>query len=946
MKKKLLFPCLLLSLVMLLTCVCAFGVGAAEPKAMSEVTVATPAVAGDVVAIASEADLQLLSAYVSAGGNTEGVEFRLESDITLSPVAYGKGAGKKYTNLKPIGGMYDGAEAVVAFRGIFNGNGKTISGLQITEVKDKSGNSGISVTADQAKLVGLFAKLDGATVKDLSVTVTTIKNVGTNGFVGVLAAEAVNATLVNCNVSAASSIDISALKSGATFGGIIGKAVGTQMDACVATLEATGDSITGGLVGVAENSFIRNSLAHGKYTHKKASALGGMVGELLGTSAIENSYSDAEVVSTFAGDYLGGIAAKVGEGASVENCFSAATVTASGTSPVFGALVGENNGAVQHSYALRAEPDSFSLLKGHYVIGAGNAGTEVFAYQPKTENGVTSFLLGTVETLENLNCWEFADSQCKENETNADCALCGGDGVLQLVFRFKADTDSGIASLEAALNDWVNANEVDGVRYERWSVVGDRITVCTHTGAVEYKNITEKPTCSQTGIGDKYCTCGKFLEAGVVVPKDPTVHSPREFTCVDYVCAYGCGLESPATTPHNIGDKHCVDQECSRCKQMVEATQPHTNPDYDANKLCAEYDCSVCGTHTRDEEHDIPEVKYSCEDATCSVCGYVAQKGKPHRPGRAANCFRAQTCTVCSKVIVPAKSCVPGPLATCGEDQVCLNCGQNACAVCGAEYGKATGDHDWNKEHATCTADKECKVCGQIEEKRTGHSPDTAHTANCGEGRACLVCHVILDAAVGEHTVDWANATVVRAATTERTGISVGICSVCHREVEAYTSCVAMEELGNALVSGGSLTFYAGTHVTAVFGKVADYKSIAYADGYLPLQVVTLSVLDSNGAAISVSGGVTVKVVLNKSAAKMANGTLKLYSVADGKATEVAITAQEDGYVTFSTSSLGTFVLAGEKTAAFTVLGSIPVQAKQTAALVGTPAYDRRDSEI
>ncbi len=973
MKKKLLFPCLLLSVVMLITCVCAFGVGAeTEPnKTMANVTVATPAVAGDIVAIATEQDLADFSKYVSDGGNTEGVEFRLTDDIALTPLVNKRGA--PYTNFKPIGGMYDGTAEVVAFKGVFNGNGKTISCLQISEIKNASN---AKITEQQGAYSGLFAKLEGATVKDLTVKVTLLQAVGKDGAVGVIAAEAVNSTFENCVVSkddAAGTGYISGLKSGAVFGGIVGNATGSVLDACTSALEVTGNGTTGGLVGVATDTFIRNSVVGGTYKHTVASALGGVVGELKGTSAVENCYSSATVETTLNGDFAGGVAAKVEAGASVENCFSAATVTATGTTPTFGTIVGLNDGTVHHSFALRAEPDFASLLKAHNDIGGGNGtATQVYAYQPKTEDGETEFLVGTVVKSENVACWEIAGSLCTEGAPNADCP-CGGDGVLQEMYRFTAGAEIG--SLFEALNAWVSEKLDSGVAYSSWIISNETITNCSH-GATTYiidkdnNDLHKASTCKETGIGDKFCsTCGVLLEKNATVPVDPSAHSQRPFACVDYNCEY-CGefFPAPATAPHSIGDKHCIDQECERCHTMVAATASHTNPDYDANKPCAEYDCSVCGTHTHDGDHDIKQAEFACEDTACTVCGFVEKEGKAHRPGRAANCLRAQTCMVCNTVIIPIKKCVPGTLETCGNDQVCTNCGQNECVHCQVEgytvayeyedengvtqtgyktvFGKATGDHTWNREHSSCTVDKQCKVCSLVAEEKTGHSPDEAHAANCGKGRVCLACHVVLEAAVGDHKVDWAKATVVRAATADRTGIVVGVCSVCEREVEAYTTCVAMENSGNALVTGGSLTFYAGTHVKAEFGKVADYKNVAFADGYLPLQVVTLSIHDSNGAAISVSGGVTVKVVLNKSAAKMANGTLKLYSVKNGKATEVTITAQEDGYVTFSTTALGTFVLAGEKTAAFTVLGSIPVQAKQTAALVGTASYDRRDFDI
>ena len=855
-------------------------------------------------------------------------------------------SGKSWaTNLSPIGGVYGGAAAEVAFKGTFDGNGKTISNLQINNKAD-----GSTLTDAKAANAGLFALLDGATVKDLTVKVTKIEAVGKNGFVGVIAAQSVNNTVIaDCVVEAdatATGNFIQSLKSGATFGGIVANAADTVIDSCTANLKVKGQGVTAGIVGIATDSVVRNSVASGSYEHGAASALAGIAGELVGESAVENCYSAATLKSAIASDVVGGVAAKVGADASVENCFSAAAVSATGTQTSFGVLVGVNDGTVAYAYALRDESAGGEVfLTAHNVIGAGNGtSTEVYAYQPKTEGDEVVFVVGTVVKTENAACHTVAGSECSEAAHNTQCSLCGGDGILQAMYSF-VPASSDIGSLVDALNNWVSDQAGSGVAYASWIVVGDTITNCSH-GATVYKNVSLKATCSTTGIGDKHCAvCDTLLEAGATIPVDTiNGHQGKEYACLAYDCTL-CGEHFDATLKHEIGNKHCVNQACVKCGTIVEATEAHKNPAPDADKPCAEYECSVCGETTHDHDHDITEAEFACQDAICSVCGYVAQKGSAHRPGRAPTCTKNQECLVCGVEIRPMKAHVPGALSTCGTAQKCQNC-PYIFVPAGQDADGNILEHTWNRDAAYCTEDKFCKTCGLVDEKRTGHDMHQDDVVDCGHGRACHTCHVIVDPAVGEHTVDWSTATVVRPATVDRTGIVVAICSGCGREVEAYTSCVAMEEEGNALVAGGSFTFYAGTHVKAEFGKVADYKSIAYANGYLPLQVVTLSVLDASGANLSISGGITVKVVLNNSAAQMALETLKLYSVKDGVATEITITAQEDGYITFTADALGTFVLAGEKTAAFTVLGTLPVQAQQTASLIGTASYERRDFEI
>ncbi|MBE6655885.1 MAG: hypothetical protein E7609_03305 [Ruminococcaceae bacterium] len=913
MKKKLLFPCLLLTAVMIISCIVTLGVGAEETKTMTAVAGGEAVVAGDVVTIANEAELKAFSLYVSEGGVTEGVTFRLTADIALETKITGSGFNKKtYSNLNPIGSLYNGASAVQPFKGIFDGAGHTISNLYVTE----RNVAGTSMSGAAIALSGLFAKIDGGTVKDLVVTVGSIQKVGSVA-VGAIAAEATNATILNCSVKAevSTATQISGLSNSCPVAaGVVGFAKNSVIDGCSASLKVTGVNKTAGIVGVAEDTAIRNCVVSGTYSHTAASAIGGVAAELTGTSSVKNCYSSVTLSSSLGKDALGGVVGIVGENAIVENCFSNAVVTAP-PEVKYGSLVGINNGTVKHSYGLRDA--SLAVTVGYADIGEKNGTVEnVFAFQPKTEGDKTTFVVGTVVF------------ERKEE-----------GGVYTDTYTFvpaEGDTD-----LVAELNAWVNENK--DATYAAWMVSGTTIVNCKHDARDEAIKLypDQKPTCSSVGHGDLVCACGLVKEVNVEVPVDPNAHSGRIFECLDYTCKY-CNEVIEAEAGHLTDNIPCQDQTCRRCNTFLPATQGHEHPDdFDEEApACAEYECKLCHEKTRDEEHDIPDDLPSCKDATCTLCGETVKAKEFHDPGRAANCTRAQKCLVCNETIEEALGHRWGDPATCGVGQLCT--------VCNAENpdAPATGAHVYNREAATCVDHKRCVNCNYIGEQMLGHAKNSDHRVSCGSGISCTRCSRVLETATNDHNVNWAMATVIRVATAERTGIVVGVCADCNREVEAYTTYAVMEDVGNAMVFGGNFTFYAGSRVNAVFGKAADYKDIAFADGYLPLQAVTLSVVDAAGASVGISGNVTVKVVLNKSVVKMASNTIKLYQVNGTTATEVAISSVADGFITFDISSMGTFVLAGEETAAFTVLGSLPVQAQQTAALVGTPSYDRRDFEI
>ena len=474
MKKKLLISCLLLVAVMVLSCVAVLSVGAEETMAMADVAAqaAVPA-AGDTVTISDEAELKAFSAYVSAGGATEGITFRLENDIALEIVN-----NENTTNFNPIGGVYNTSSAApVAFLGTFDGNGKTVSGLIFTDMYVQADGTAVSIGANSANL-GFFSLLgEGAIVKDLSLTVKAAKDIGGDYF-GVLASKAVGASIISCNVNGEGTNNqlYSFLDGTLGVAGLVGYAEGSVIDGCKVNVKVNGAGASAaGVVAVAKDTDIRNCVASGTYMHTTQGAVGGVVAKLEGSS-VKNCYSSATLTTNLnkSTEYLGGIAGQVDDTSVVENCFSDAILSTTKKNPKLGSLVGLNEGVVKHSFALR-DPKLDGTETNHSDIGKNN-GTkvDVSPYQPKTENGETVFLLGTIsDSTGSVPCeYCYGDG----------CDACGWEGYIESTVYSFVPAASGSTSLVDALNAWCDENAVtDSVNYIKWSVSGSN-SICGSCG--------------------------------------------------------------------------------------------------------------------------------------------------------------------------------------------------------------------------------------------------------------------------------------------------------------------------------------------------------------------------------------------------------------------------------------------------------------------------------
>ena len=931
MKKKLLFPCVLLVLVMILSGAFSVNANTEATVSMTDVCAGTAPEAGVVVTISTEAELDLFAEYVAKGNETAGITFRLEADIALTDnPKTGSVAAANISTMAPIGGTVivnpansrQNMLSSTAFKGIFDGNGKTISNVAFRDhllSLDGTTATRIHVGAYNS----FFTALDGATVKDLTISISGLRNPGKDTY-GFLASTATNSTITGCSVVTASADTALTVKNDNTvLGGVVGQATNSVVENCVVTLPLQGFKIVAGVVGIADNTDVRNCIVGGSIEIARSGGthMAGVAGQLVNGATVKNCYAN---VSLKGYGYLAGVVAEIGEGCTVANCASAATFLTDPTSAnvtAGGLVAAKNAGTVSNAFGLYAATSN-TQKPYDAVPDKANTGTVEGVYSYTVTAGETAgeyvFTVGAVESV------------------------VGEGGAT--TYEFKA-ADPAI-SLTDALNAWVNENSTADVTYQAWVQVGDTVTNCFHNTLTLVPYAGQEPTCVQPGLGHYICSvCGKVMEDMDDVPMEATgVHTAPAGTavCNDYDCAV-CGEHVDATADHrfNPEEKPCEDRTCITCLQVIPAEVPHTKPaDYDETKNCKSYECTEChATVAGEGVHSFGSDIKACQDATCSVCGETVEATAAHRAGPAATCNRAQVCIVCRTEIKPKLEHISDGIANCGKPEQCV--------LCSAALGDPVGEHVPNKDHATCNGGVVCLVCGNELEAQLTHAPKPGITIDCGHGQICVHCNVVLEQATGTHTPDWSTATVVREATADRTGIVIAKCSTCGKDVERYTTLSAFDADGKVALSGNA-ALVVGSRVDVAFGKVADVATLTLADGFVPLQVLTFKLLDADGKEIALSGNATVKMILNVSVAKMAKEHLKLYKVDGTTVSEVTISELADGYLTFSASATGTYLIAGTKTVAMEVIGSYIPEATpgETAALIGTPDYEKKDEEI
>ena len=239
---------------------------------------------GEVFYIGTAQDLVHLAELVNNGAVTTGVTFVLDTDIDMTGVDF-----------EHIGTSSD------AFKGVFMGNGHTISGLKTSLFGDVEnaiirdvGLENVNINATANSTGALAGSAEGTTEIVNSYAKGTITSSKSNigGLVGSLnSTSSIKSSYAEVNVTGSASV-----------GGLVGLSAGTiENSSATGTVKAS-SSTAGGFVGRTTGGSITNSFAAGNVT--ASSAAGGFVGSASGTT-ITGSYA-AGIVSGGSG-FIGSV---------------------------------------------------------------------------------------------------------------------------------------------------------------------------------------------------------------------------------------------------------------------------------------------------------------------------------------------------------------------------------------------------------------------------------------------------------------------------------------------------------------------------------------------------------------------------------------------------------------------------------------------------------------
>ncbi len=263
-------------------------------------------------------------------GEYNDCHYQLTADIALNDCSNFDlwGENPPATSWTPIGYYH-------SFKGIFDGNGHTISGLYIHQVVSKDENNHVM------DKFGLFGKSDGE-IRNLTITKAYVhpKDAEVDGAAiecGVLAGSTGSRSIISgCTIEGV------VICEGYAYGGVVGFAVGEIAD-CSFTgkmIEKSGSrtSLIGGIAGSGDD--IRNCSVSAQIICEDAedksgvhASIGGITGTLSPDNCIENCTFEGEIIS---GNYAGGIvgrASGLGLGdtpakALIRNCTNNGSITA------------------------------------------------------------------------------------------------------------------------------------------------------------------------------------------------------------------------------------------------------------------------------------------------------------------------------------------------------------------------------------------------------------------------------------------------------------------------------------------------------------------------------------------------------------------------------------------------------------------------------------------
>ena len=263
--------------------------------------------------IDSAEDLINLSDMVYKGESFEGKHFLMTEDIELNDTKdfYSWEQDAPLNELRPIGGV------TAYFKGIFDGNGKTIKGFYFS---DTSKN-----------YAGIFGYIKDAEIKNLNVEKSYVSG---RSDVGLIAGIAENSKIENVRTE------------GMVFakdeaGGIAGSLKESKIEKAISSAEIKSEGHSGGIAGYAEKSEIIYSASKNDVSGGLTS--GGITGHLV-DGMVKNSYSLGEIS---ADTYAGGIVGYLPEESDISFAYATGNII---SEKVSGGIAGVSYGSLDSVY--------------------------------------------------------------------------------------------------------------------------------------------------------------------------------------------------------------------------------------------------------------------------------------------------------------------------------------------------------------------------------------------------------------------------------------------------------------------------------------------------------------------------------------------------------------------------------------------------------------------
>ena len=280
----------------------------------------------------------------------------INEDVTIEDTS-------KLHKWTPIG-WYRGYENYDKYKGTFDGNGHTISGLYIFAKSTSADN--------RANYTGLIGYADkGSVICNLTISDSLIENRSTAANrgknVGAVAGDAYN--VENCHVT--SSVTVYGISD--YVGGVAGYVDGSiTRSSSAATVTGKGTRI-GGVVGcVQSNSSTAMTECFNTGKVEGANLVGGLVGDLYNGGTITDCYNTGSVTATASSGTAGGLLGNFRYG-SLKNSYSSTVPSAAKAGSILGKLDGSQQKTLEKVYG----------LEGSDIVGSSS--TAVAGTAAKTE---------------------------------------------------------------------------------------------------------------------------------------------------------------------------------------------------------------------------------------------------------------------------------------------------------------------------------------------------------------------------------------------------------------------------------------------------------------------------------------------------------------------------------------------------------------------------------